>query len=254
MRIWSLEKISSSQPYSTSCIRPSEEESSAAQSPSLHARASSDFHAAAPPTSAHDARAAADAHGLLRGAPAVPHADHADRDTGTAPNQLHRAAAREREVHPGAGLLREHVLLGARPPPPAPFDRERASRAEGAARSRRDRARCPSRRGDRACRLEILKRAAPRPSCHRITAVSDATRVVDSKTFLFSRTRADLPPTLTALRSPTSSRARTSWSRRTSSRPTTRARRAASAAGATAASTTTFRRCTSTSSTTTGSE
>ena len=132
---FSLEKISSSQPYSTSCIRPSEEESSAAQSPSLHARASSDFHAAAPPTSAHDARAAADAHGLLRGAPAVPHADHADRDTGTAPNQLHRAAAREREVHPGAGLLREHVLLGARPPPP----RASIASVRLARRGRRDR-------------------------------------------------------------------------------------------------------------------
>ena len=120
---------------STSCIRPSEEESSAAQSPSLHARASSDFHAAAPPTSAHDARAAADAHGLLRGAPAVPHADHADRDTGTAPNQLHRAAAREREVHPGAGLLREHVLLGARPPPP----RASIASVRLARRGRRDR-------------------------------------------------------------------------------------------------------------------
>ena len=155
---------------------------------------------------------------------------------------------------PGLGCCGNMCCWVRDPPPPARFDRERASRAEGAARSRRDRARCPSRRGDRACRLEILKRAAPRPSCHRITAVSDATRVVDSKTFLFSRTRADLPPTLTALRSPTSSRARTSWSRRTSSRPTTRARRAASAAGATAASTTTFRRCTSTSSTTTGSE
>ena len=132
---FSLEKISSSQPYSTSCIRPSEEESSAAQSPSLHARASSDFHAAAPPTSAHDARAAADAHGLLRGAPAVPHADHADRDTGTAPNQLHRAAAREREVHPGAGLLREHVLLGARPPLP----RASIASVRLARRGRRDR-------------------------------------------------------------------------------------------------------------------
>ena len=138
-------------------------------------------------------------------------------------------------------------------PPRALRSRACVSRGGGGAIAARSRALpLAPRRSRLPPRNPQTSRAAP--SCHRITAVSDATRVVDSKTFLFSRTRADLPPTLTALRSPTSSRARTSWSRRTSSRPTTRARRAASAAGATAASTTTFRRCTSTSSTTTGSE